>query len=316
MKVCHPSENFTSLKTLILQLQLTLELSRTQEILSIYTNFLLLFAEYPSLFNFFTNNFISQAPERAGGNWYGYAGQNLVRNIDPTGLVYYDQDGVHSSNDATIPHKSTGQGQTPKVPDASDTTPTNKGWSGDEKSANNKKNNTSKTILRDIYLKLSFKKKSQILIIDSYIGNKKIHSRSIRVTNNVRSPESRGKPVKYRNYYYYPGEFPNGEWNVTGAGFDDSNPDIGPYIKTDAGTWGDTWQKSEEGNWEKTGEQVYDTGYLFHGSDGEQNTRGNNNENYSTWGCGRGNNADIMSVGLQVLFVINGGGTVTVTVGD
>lgn len=132
MKVCHPSENFTSLKTLILQLQLTLELSRTQEILSIYTNFLLLFAEYPSLFNFFTNNFISQAPERAGGNWYGYAGQNLVRNIDPTGLVYYDQDGVHSSNDATIPHKSTGQGQTPKVPDASDTTPTNKGWSEEE----------------------------------------------------------------------------------------------------------------------------------------------------------------------------------------
>lgn len=145
MKVCHPSENFTSLKTLILQLQLTLELSRTQEILSIYTNFLLLFAEYPSLFNFFFNNFISQAPERDGGNWYGYAGQNLVRNIDPTGLVYYDQDGVHSSNEAPIPHKSTGQGegQTPKVPDASDTTPTNKYWSEEEK--RNKHNKSDKS---------------------------------------------------------------------------------------------------------------------------------------------------------------------------
>lgn len=110
MKVCHTSEIFTFQKTLILQLQVMLELSQFQELLSIYTDFLLLFAEYPSLFKFlknepnslqgknalFKNNFITQDPARDGNNWY--CGQNP--------LTFTDPDGLYSRDDAvTYAHK-------------------------------------------------------------------------------------------------------------------------------------------------------------------------------------------------------------------
>lgn len=117
MKVCHTSEIFTFQKTLILQLQVMLELSQFQEILSTYTDFLFLFAEYPSLFKFFKNepiplmgknkllknNFITQDPARDGSNWYGYCGQNPLSFIDTTGLFYYTENGQKSSS----AHKNT-----------------------------------------------------------------------------------------------------------------------------------------------------------------------------------------------------------------
>lgn len=92
MKVYHPSEKLTSLKTQILQLQLTLELSQIQEILSAYSDLLLFFAEYSFLFindstetpvlndkhSNFEGCFITQDPARDGSNWYGYCGQNPV----------------------------------------------------------------------------------------------------------------------------------------------------------------------------------------------------------------------------------------------
>lgn len=100
MKVCYTSEIFTFQKTLILQLQLTLELSQFQEILSTYTDFLFLFAEYPYFFKFFKNEpnslqgknalfknrFITQDPARDGWNWYGYCGNNPISFIDLSGL--------------------------------------------------------------------------------------------------------------------------------------------------------------------------------------------------------------------------------------
>lgn len=105
MKVCHTSEIFTFQKTLILQLQLTLELSQFQEIFSTYTDFLFLFAEYLYLFKIFKNeinslqgknalfknNFITQAPARDGGNWYTYSIEYYKNNAGGnTAMVKYD----------------------------------------------------------------------------------------------------------------------------------------------------------------------------------------------------------------------------------
>lgn len=50
MKVFQYSDNYTSLQTLFLQLQLTLELSQIQEIISNYSDLLLFFAKYSFLF--------------------------------------------------------------------------------------------------------------------------------------------------------------------------------------------------------------------------------------------------------------------------
>ena len=133
-------------------------------------------------------------------------------------------------------------------------------------------------------------------------GNAKI-TFTIKLTNNVRTPEQRGNiPVKFRNYYYFPENFPNGTWNVTDCGFNE-NLDIGWYIRTDAGQMVDTYQKNDEGEWVKTGNQVYDTGYLLHGSDGDGNRTGDNNEDYSTWGCGRGDNFDLLKVIFYIKYV-------------
>ena len=149
-----------------------------------------------------------------------------------------------------------------------------------------------------------------------FTGNEK-KTFTIKLTNNVKTPEQRGNiPVKFRNYYYFPEDFPNGTWNVTDWGFNDKNFDIGWYIATDAGRMVDTYQKNDEGVWEKTDTQVYDTGYLLHGSDGDGNRTGDNNEDYSTWGCGRGDNFDILTVIFYIKLVKVLEGTKTLQVED
>ena len=100
MKVCKPDVNKVSLKSLILQLQLTLELSQFNEILSVYSELLVLIANYSFILEDFSSEtqalkekpvsreseFISEDPIRDGLNWYGYAGQNPTNYIDRNGL--------------------------------------------------------------------------------------------------------------------------------------------------------------------------------------------------------------------------------------
>ena len=100
MKVCKPDVNKVSLKSLILQLQLTLELSQFNEILSVYSELLVLIANYSFILEDFSSEtqalkekpvsreseFITQDPARDGLNWYGYAGQNPSNWQDNTGL--------------------------------------------------------------------------------------------------------------------------------------------------------------------------------------------------------------------------------------
>ncbi len=100
MKVCKTDVNKISLHSIILQLQLTLELSQFKEILSVYSDLLVLVANYSFIFENSSSEIqalkenpvsvetalISQDPARDGVNWYGYAGQNPVNYKDPLGL--------------------------------------------------------------------------------------------------------------------------------------------------------------------------------------------------------------------------------------
>ena len=138
---------------------------------------------------------------------------------------------------------------------------------------------------------------------------------NIKLTNNVLTPEQRENPVKFRNYYYYPEDFPNGEWNITDWTNTD-NEDLGPFIATDAGREVDTYEKMN-GEWVKTGNKVYDTGYGIHGGDGAGNIDwNNNNENYTTWGCGRGKNYDISGLFYYLDEAKQSGGKTTLKVVD
>ena len=87
MKVCKTDVNKISLHSIILQLQLTLELSQFKEILSVYSDLLVLVANYSFIFENSSSEIqalkenpvsvetalISQDPARDGVNWYGYA---------------------------------------------------------------------------------------------------------------------------------------------------------------------------------------------------------------------------------------------------
>lgn len=80
MKVCQPSENFNALNKLILQLQLSLELTHIQELLTTYTDLFIFLAQYAFLYETTNREIppITQDPARDGNNWFGYAGQNPV----------------------------------------------------------------------------------------------------------------------------------------------------------------------------------------------------------------------------------------------
>ena len=100
MKVCKTDVNKISLHSIILQLQLTLGLSQFKEILSVYSDLLVLVANYSFIFENSSSEIqalkenpvsvetalISEDPIRDGMNWYGYAGQNPINFTDPNGL--------------------------------------------------------------------------------------------------------------------------------------------------------------------------------------------------------------------------------------
>lgn len=164
-----------------------------------------------------------------------------------------------------------------------------------------------------ITVKMNFMKSKETLSV-TVQNNNEIIQFNIKVTNNVISPENRGKPVKFRDYYYYPDVFPNGTWNIISWAYTD-NKDMGPTIQTDAGRYVETYKKIGK-NYIKTGNQVYDTGYNLHGGDKDGTIYGDNNEDYSTWGCGRGKNSDIQGLFYYLDLSKDTGGKATITVVD
>ncbi len=119
-----------------------------------------------------------------------------------------------------------------------------------------------------------------------------VHSFSFEMTNKVRNelnglrqdPDIKTIPVNGDPNWYYPREFPNGEWNILKSVPKDGSKDFGTvFIPTNAHqtvpVYGNSPEhpKCENGNLPiATGTQE-DTGYGFHYSDYQ-----------TTWGCGRG----------------------------
>ena len=166
---------------------------------------------------------------------------------------------------------------------------------------------------KTVNVKMKFSKSKKTLAVTIEKDGKKRTVR-IKLTNNVRTAKERGEPVYYNGYYYFPEDFPNGVWDIINWEYTD-DPNQGPTIRTNAGRYVDTYRK-KDGKWEKTGKQVYDTGYNFHGGDGNGNITLDNNENYTTWGCGRGKNQDILGVMTYLDDAKETGGTASVVVED
>ncbi len=166
-----------------------------------------------------------------------------------------------------------------------------------------------------VNVKMKFMKSKQTLNVTVYKNDKKIKFK-LKLTNNVISQEARKKPVKYNGYYYYPEDFPNGEWEITGWEYTEKK-DMGPCIRTSAGRYVDTYEK-KDGKWVKTGKKVWDSGYNLHGGDGQGIIAANedNNEDYTTWGCGRGNNSDIYGLFPILEETKKTGGNATIKVVD
>ena len=104
MKVCKTDVNKISLHSIILQLQLTLELSQFKEILSVYSDLLVLVANYSFIFENSSSEIqalkenpvsvetalITVDPIRDGHNWYSYVLNDPVNYIDLWGLETND----------------------------------------------------------------------------------------------------------------------------------------------------------------------------------------------------------------------------------
>lgn len=115
MKVFKTDVNKISLHSIILQLKLTLGHSMFKEIISVYSDSLVLISNYSFLFEnssseiqalkgnpvFVVVALISEATARDGMNWYGYAGQNPMVYMDRIGLFYYTAEGQQSSTSNT-----------------------------------------------------------------------------------------------------------------------------------------------------------------------------------------------------------------------
>ena len=100
MKVCKTDLNKISLHSIILQLQLTLELSQFKEILSVYSDLLVLVANYSFIFENSSSEIqalkenpvsvetalITSDPIRDGLNWWNYCNGNPLSFVDWMGL--------------------------------------------------------------------------------------------------------------------------------------------------------------------------------------------------------------------------------------
>ena len=105
MKVCKTDVNKISLHSIILQLQLTLGLSQFKEILSVYSDLLVLVANYSFIFENSSSEIqalkenpvsvetalITQDPIRDGINWYAYCNGDPINYIDENGLEATDK---------------------------------------------------------------------------------------------------------------------------------------------------------------------------------------------------------------------------------
>lgn len=121
------------------------------------------------------------------------------------------------------------------------------------------------------------------------------------VTNNVDT----GKLITFNGYNYYPQQFPNGTWKITGVVVTGSEEQssFGPYkIRSSASVWVDTYDE----NGTKNEKQTKDTGYLIHM--GIYST---------TWGCIKmGSDEDLKELALSTAFILNNGGKAIITVTD
>lgn len=121
------------------------------------------------------------------------------------------------------------------------------------------------------------------------------------VTNNVDT----GKLITFNGYNYYPQQFPNGTWKITGVVVTGSEEyaSFGPFkIQTNASVKVDIYNKDGSliiGS-------VLDTGYLIHM--GIYST---------TWGCIKmGSDEDLKELALSTAFILNNGGKATINVTD
>lgn len=124
------------------------------------------------------------------------------------------------------------------------------------------------------------------------------------VTNKVKSAQERGNPVLFNGYYYYPQQFPDGNWNLTKV---DSKMDdlstYGPFaVKSDAYVEVSTYNKDGT---EIVGTAI-DEGYLVH-----------TGKNLTTWGCLKmADNSDSIDFARMTFSVLGGGGKATISVSD
>lgn len=121
------------------------------------------------------------------------------------------------------------------------------------------------------------------------------------VTNKVKEPGERSGPVSFRDYYYYPVQFPDGTWNITGTETGLDEKVYGPCaIRTDASIYLDRYNK----NGTEIIGSVNDSGYLIH--TGESST---------TWGCLKmGSDEDLMNLFSITNTVLSSGGNAVIKV--
>lgn len=126
------------------------------------------------------------------------------------------------------------------------------------------------------------------------------------VTNKVKTPEERNnKPVYFESgdYYYFPEQFPDGNWEITGTCEKKDIETFGPVaIRTNAFMYVDEY--NSDGT--KTGNQVYDSGYLIHSG-----------INPTTWGCLKmDNDNDLLNFANLTDNVLTGSGNISLKVCD
>ena len=126
------------------------------------------------------------------------------------------------------------------------------------------------------------------------------------------------EPAWFRNYQYYPGAFPEGEWEVTQVG-KSSNPMIGDYLRTDAVIDVQTYLPSEgsEDSRKDPCSRNQD-GFLIHGGGYTSNDlfdpTGNNRWEDDTLGCLRLRNADMDELAGYARRALDSGGAATIRV--
>ncbi|MFW5777430.1 MAG: L,D-transpeptidase family protein [Spirochaetota bacterium] len=124
------------------------------------------------------------------------------------------------------------------------------------------------------------------------------------------------EPARFREYRYYPGPFPEGEWTITSAG-SSPNPMIGEYLRTDATIDVQTYTEAS-GGFEEGPVRYDEDGFLIHGGGYTSNDlfdpTGNNRWEDNTLGCLRLRNADMDELAGYARRALDSGGAATIRV--